>query len=179
MGLDMYLTRHTYVKNWDHMKPEERHTITINGPMANKIDTKKISHIVEDIGYWRNANAIHNWFVKNVQEGNDDYREYGVDESQLQELLDLVRRVLVASKLVNGKAATGYTIKDGVETPILEDGLIVKDITVAQELLPTEEGFFFGSTNYDQYYIQDLKDTEKILEDALQMGGEFYYQSSW
>jgi hypothetical protein len=30
--------------------------------------------------------------------------------------------------------------------------------------LPTAEGFFFGDTDYDEYYIQDLKDTIEIVE---------------
>ena len=29
MGLDMYLTRKTYVKQWSHQTPEERFEITI------------------------------------------------------------------------------------------------------------------------------------------------------
>jgi hypothetical protein len=27
MGLDMYLTKKTYVKQWDHQTPEERHEL--------------------------------------------------------------------------------------------------------------------------------------------------------
>ena len=26
----------------------------------------------EEVGYWRKANAIHGWFVRNVQNGKDD-----------------------------------------------------------------------------------------------------------
>ena len=37
-------------------------------------------------------------------------------------------------------------------------------------MLPTIEGFFFGSTNYDQWYIEKLKETveqvERILKDT-------------
>ncbi len=29
MGLDMYLSKKTYVKNWDFQKKSERHTVTI------------------------------------------------------------------------------------------------------------------------------------------------------
>ena len=38
--------------------------------------------------------------------------------------------------------------KQVIETPLL-----------AAKLLPTQSGFFFGSTDYDEWYIQDLKDT--------------------
>jgi hypothetical protein len=51
----------------------------------------------------------------------------------------------------------------------------------AEELLPTQDGFFFGDTEYDQWYYSDLTDTVEILENCLKMDDdwEFYYQSSW
>jgi hypothetical protein len=48
----------------------------------------------EQFAYWRKANAIHAWFVDNVQDGNDDQRDYKVSIEQLQELLDVVDEVL-------------------------------------------------------------------------------------
>jgi len=48
------------------------------------------------------------------------------------------------------------------------------------QLLPTTEGFFFGGTDYDQYYLEDLEVTKKILEGVLRdQTGDFYYQASW
>ena len=39
---------------------------------------------------------------------------------------------------------------------------------------------FFGSIDYDEFYYQDLVDTKKILEEALENEeGEYEYQSSW
>ena len=64
MGLDMYLSKKTYVKRWDHNRPEEQHEVTVRlGGVARKdIDPKKISYIEEEVGYWRKANQIHKWF---------------------------------------------------------------------------------------------------------------------
>jgi len=82
--------------------------------------------------------------------------------------------------LVDGNVHNGTMYSKGKATKVIKKGKIIKDPTVAQELLPTTEGFFFGGTDYDQYYYQDLVDTKKILEDALkEEGGEFEYQSSW
>ena len=69
MGLDMYLSKRTYVKNWDFMKPEELHEVLVtkNGVEVG-IKPQRVSEIVEEVGYWRKANAIHDWFVKNVQD---------------------------------------------------------------------------------------------------------------
>ena len=39
--------------------------------------------------------------------------------------------------------------------------------TVASELLPTSEGFFFGSQEYDQYYFEDLKTTKTQIDKII------------
>lgn len=58
---------------------------------------------------------------------------------------------------------------------------VLADKSKAEELLPTQDGFFFGDTEYDQWYYSDLTDTVEILENCLKMDDdwEFYYQSSW
>ena len=177
----MYLYKKTYVKNWEFMKPEERYSIIIKkgGQAITNIDLTKISYIVEDAGYWRKANAIHQWFVDNVQDGEDDCKEYYVSEEKLRKLLDTVKKVLAASELVDGNVHNGTIYQDGKATPVIERGKIIKDPTVAQELLPTSDGFFFGGTDYDQYYFDDLESTRKILEEVLEQGGDIYYQASW
>ena len=69
MGLDMYLNKRQYVKNWEHMTPDEKHTITIKRA-GKKLNSKlPIRDVVYEAAYWRKANAIHNWFVQNVQNG--------------------------------------------------------------------------------------------------------------
>lgn len=53
----------------------------------------------------------------------------------------------------------------------------------APELMPTQSGFFFGPTDYDEYYFTDLDDTIAIITNALQDGrlqiADIYYRSSW
>ena len=50
----------------------------------------------------------------------------------------------------------------------------------AKNLLPNQEGFFFGSQDYDSYYFEDLEYTKKTLEKILKTPDENYtYQSSW
>lgn len=80
------------------------------------------------------------------------------------------------------KIANGYTFKNGIKSPILEEGQVIENPEVADSLLPTQSGFFFGSNDYDQYYYDDIKHTrdelERILSDS-NMEGDFYYHSSW
>lgn len=50
----------------------------------------------------------------------------------------------------------------------------------AEELLPTKSGFFFGSTGYDEYYFEDIKDTIEICKWALAQDFDYFeYHSSW
>lgn len=181
MGLDMYLTKKTYVKNWDHMKPEQLTNITVEGGRGANIQTERISEIVESVGYWRKANAIHIWFVENCQNGVDECQESYVGRDNLQELLRTVNEVLDNVKMGKGDVHTGTTYQAGTRTENYEEGKIVLNPDVCDELLPTSSGFFFGSTDYDEWYIKDLELTKQICEDALKEddGGDFYYQSSW
>ena len=73
----------------------------------------------------------------------------------------------------------GWTVENGEKKYNVEDGKLIEDSTVAQELLPCAEGFFFGSTDYDEGYYNDLVDTKKIIETALQSSDSHYYHSSW
>ena len=51
---------------------------------------------------------------------------------------------------------------------------------MAEELLPTGSGFFFGSTDYDEYYFGDLNDTVGIITRCLESKFDsFEYQASW
>ena len=60
---------------------------------------------------------------------------------------------------------------------------------LASELLPTTQGFFFGSQEYDEYYFMDIDYTIEILESALEdfkntdkrfdYDYAYYYNSSW
>ena len=58
---------------------------------------------------------------------------------------------------------------------------VLEDKELANELLPTGRGFFFGSVEYDEWYFDDLEYTvEKIDELMKNENYDFYkYQSSW
>lgn len=138
MGLDMYLEGVKYISAYEK----------IDGKFV-KTRKRQIVKTLEI--YWRKANAIHNWFVNNIQEGEDDCRYYELEEKQLIELRNICKKVL-------------------------------KDNSLKEELLPTQEGFFFGGTDYDEYYYNDLKETVKEIDRLLSMNDKydwFEYCSSW
>jgi hypothetical protein len=86
MGLDMYLNAKRYL--WD--ESDRQKAIGECFPEINV----KIKQVVAEAAYWRKANAIHGWFVDNVQNKNDDCGEYHVTRTQLKNLVDLCKEVL-------------------------------------------------------------------------------------
>lgn len=66
---------------------------------------------------------------------------------------------------------------DDGDTPVKKQDLVdllevcqevLANHNLAPELLPTSEGFFFGSQEYDEYYFGDLEDTVDILESVIE-----------
>lgn len=116
---------------------------------------------------WRKANAIHRWFVENIQEGDDDCKEYRVSVEDLCRLHDACVDVLESTELVEADIQNGYVLEDGKMVPIMEKGQRLADPSVAKEVLPTKEGFFFGQTDYDQWYWWDLQFTRDKIAKLL------------
>lgn len=161
MGLDMYLSKRNYVKNWDHTRPEERHDVSVNrnGVAVAHIKPERIKYVIEEVAYWRKANAIHNWFVKNCQGGVDECQESEVSRENLQDLLDIINEILALP------AGEGRD-------------------KLAGEKLPSVAGFFFGDTEIGDYYYEDLEFTQEVLTEILAEPESdtfdgFIYQSSW
>jgi hypothetical protein len=121
-----------------------------------------------EVGYWRKANAIHKWFVDNVQDEVDDCGRYEVSKEQLEELLDVCVKVRDCSKLVKGWVKNGERFENGQWLPCMEEGEYIENPDIAKALLPTQDGFFFGGTNYDQWYLEDVVYTIDIITKALE-----------
>jgi hypothetical protein len=96
MGLDMYLNAKRYI--W-YNEDDLADTVANVFP---EIKGRRVKEVIVEAMYWRKANAIHKWFVDNVQNGVDECEEHYVSREQLTELRDLVLEVLAtrdASKL--------------------------------------------------------------------------------
>ena len=173
MGLDMYLIRKKYVgAEYEHRNVKGTIYITI-GDKQLPVDFDRVRYIEESVGYWRKANAIHKWFVDNVQDGVDNCGNYYVSNEQLKELLDLCKKVKKIAK-----------VKDGEH----EEDRIIENAEEIEEILPTTDGFFFGSTTYDGWYMRDIDYTIDLLKRLLkeekelnELGfySDFEYSSSW
>lgn len=146
MGLDMYLNAKKYLSEYDIAVAEKRAAVSI---IFGGLDVQEIS--VRAM-YWRKANAIHNWFVENVQDGEDNCAPYYVSRENIEQLINDIATVLEN----RGKA---------------------------EKILPTGSGFFFGSTEYDSYYFEELERTLAellaLIINPLLDGFDFEYHSSW
>lgn len=150
---------------------------------------KKKKNLVADdelleVAYWRKANQIHNWFVKNVQNGLDDCGYYEVSITKLKELKEICDKILKEVMLTPGKITMYKTYDNDKEQWINKygNGMVIANKETCEELLPTTEGFFFGSTDYDSYYLNDIKDTSKMLDKIInetKEDEELEYHSSW
>lgn len=158
MGLDMSLFRKTYIP----APAGEDATVDIHIEHKTwlgkeyKKDFHHVEYIVEDVGYWRKANQIHNWFVEKCGDGIDECQVIPVTRENLEELLEICKKILKRGKCWKQYAST---------------------------FLPTRAGFFFGSTDYDEWYFEDIKNTVEILEKVLAVPEDdytsYYYQASW
>ena len=161
MGLDMYLYKKSFVKNFSFDNPEKQYKVEVSrgGVLRTDIKPHRITQVVEEVGYWRKFNALHSWFVNNCGGGIDECQAIDVSEDDLRNL----REVLVK--------------------------VVENDFKTAEDDLPPAQGFFFGSDVVDDYYkecvietintIQDILNENEDIKDAGFYGSDFYYRASW
>ena len=156
MGLDQYLYASKNVGNAEWRGDEENKQFSeiINAMNAHDmVDGEEIPNatVMLRVGYWRKANQVHGWFVKHVQFGNDDCREYDVSRAELQGLLTACQNVK-------------------------------QNPSMAEEVLPPSEGFFFGDNEIDEWYWHDIDYTIELVSRVLRTVSEDWnltYRASW
>lgn len=188
MGLDMYISAERYVSGYDHNSEERQKQYRVILEASGLEDVASNStpslRVSVTVAYWRKANAIHRWFVENVQNGEDDCGRYYVPRETLQELRDLCQKMLDTADVAGGQpVVNGFrSVGGGPLEPNIEEGRAALNGEELAEILPTQSGFFFGSTDYDQWYLQDIEDTVRQIDQVLSNlpdGVPLYYSSSW
>lgn len=105
-----------------------------------------------EVAYWRKANAIHGWII-NRTESVDDCTPINLYLQDLKDLRDTCQEVL--------------------DTHTQD---------VAYDLLPPASGFFFGTTDIDEWYWDNVQDTLTKLNAILEDADEdtcYEYRASW
>ena len=156
----MYLYKRTYVQNWEHNPPEQQHQIEVKKNGVVRNDIKP-----NRICYITEQVAY--WRKFNALHGwfvNECGG--GIDECQ------------------------NINVDEDKLVELLETLKKVSDnFTLAKELLPPVQGFFFGGDEIDEYYKEDVNSTIKIIEELLEeheqskehglYSGDFEYRASW
>jgi hypothetical protein len=170
MGLDMYLSKKTYVKQWSHNKPEDQYEVSVKrgGVTYPNIKPERVSYITEEIMYWRKANQIHGWFVNNCEER--------VPDVKYEKVLGILNKSETKTLQVVGgwKGGEQYMVDHEVYDATDE----------IMELLPPTQGFFFGSDSIDQWYKETIVETIATLKEELSVpnegyGSDYEYYASW
>lgn len=155
MGLDMYLSAKKFHSDAE-WRPEETRAefkrLKQASGVATVLDVQELPHIYLEV-------SVGYWRKQN------GIHRWFVDNCQGGE----------------DDCRTSYVSREQLQELKQLCQQIIDDPKDADDLLPTQSGFFFGSTEYDEWYFNGLKDTVEIVDRALAMPDEweFEYHSSW
>ena len=98
---------------------------------------KKDEKEAEEVAYWRKANQIRQWIVDNCGYNDDANCEFFP------------------------------MTKEQLEKLAEDCDKVIENRDMAPVLFPTSSGFFFGSTEYNEWYFDDLKETSRMVKEVL------------
>lgn len=97
----------------------------------------EIRNLSEEVCYWRKANQIRDWMVRHTDLDVNDNCEY------VEVTADILEK-------------------------LKEDcSAVLSDHSLADKIMPTSSGFFFGDTKYDNWYFEDLRFTVDKINSIL------------
>ena len=163
----MYLYRREYVGGWEWKtvetdgKEKALYDNIIEYLGVDSVEASPHAYIDVCVAYWRKANAVHGWFCA-LDGGRDECQDIRVPREKLVELREACESVLRVPANIGGR---------------LED-------TAAEVGLVPTPGFFFGSYELGDWYMNDLELTVQQI-DAILAGVkeddwvDFIYRASW
>ena len=191
MGLDMYLNATRSFSGYDYEGTERKKEFK---QLMNSVGSEHwadrqspYATVTFTVGYWRKMNAVHGWFARHCGEPDNDVSMYvsrdhlnKLKQDCAEALLKMPSKVPVSvGTLVSAKTNNPFeTIKDLImaETHSAE----FNDSNNNDPLRPTA-GFFFGSTEKDDWYYDGLRETINIVDKAISLPDEwrFRYEASY
>lgn len=154
MGLDMYLYKKTFLYTGEWVREDKRHAVVVTEG-GKPHPTIKPERIKEVV------EEVGYWRKANqIHKWFVDTVQGGQDDCKeytvdFEQLRDLLN--------------------------ICEE--VLEDRSKAEQLLPTGSGFFFGNTEYDDYYFEQVQNTYDILMSIMSAPDadleQYIYQSSW
>lgn len=160
MGLDMYLEVRKFVPAYNYKTIDGDYQREYNPEYKSMLAKAGLDVVTSDEGHGLTVSSTAIYWRKSNQIHNWFIQNCGGGVDECQPIY--VSREKLEELL--------HTVTDVIAT---------KDTS---ELEPTS-GFFFGSTEIDEWYWEDLKRTKKELKDVLKKteneNMSFIYQASW
>ena len=151
MGLDMNLYRRVRLDNNLELtgrRGKAVEDVVLNGQRDKNVGRATHYELTTAVCYWRKFNALHKYFADN----------FGGDEDNCVDMyleIDDIRKLLMTLRDLRKQ------IKQD------KDGNVI-NTDICKEMLPTQDGFFFGDTEYDKYYVMDIDDTIEMLSGVIE-----------
>jgi hypothetical protein len=155
MGLDMYLTASNSYFDSEIFGSDRRESYgnviqAVNGEgFIGGDNFTNYAEVSLSVAYWRKAHQIHQWFVDNVQNGEDNCAKYYVSRDKLEELL--------------------ATCEEVVTKRNPEEKLPITDSYFG----------FAGYNEWYWEQVNDTVRQVKRILDSVPENWEFEYQASW
>jgi len=152
MGLDSYLYKKNYIRTEDFYNEEFRNEVIVK--TGGEIDTKIKPKRIRYI-----VEEVAYWRKANqIHNWFVTNVQNGIDECQ-----------------------SSYVSREKLEELLDVCKKVTEDNSLAESLLPSASGFFFGGTDYDEWYFRDVANTIQFLEEILsdESADEFEYNASW
>lgn len=94
-----------------------------------------------EVHYWRKANSIHNWILKETGTPSD----FNAGDNGIELTKDMLIKFVEQAETV------------------LRD----KSDETSARLIPSCSGFFFGNTAYDEWYYKDIESTAEKFKQLI------------
>lgn len=125
----------------------------------------------EEVAYFRKVNCLVAWVEHNVREF-DNCEDVVLSKEDITNLRDDARKVveiLKNAKFYNQEYECGSSFDNKTNTRkvMIETKKVYKDIDDVLLILPTQEGFFYGDTDIDEYYFENIKRIVKEMNKIL------------
>ena len=127
-------------------------------PIKEGDDIVSFDSKTDEVAYWRKQNMLHHFILE--QTGADHNMNCTYVEVPYEVLYEFIGR---ANDILKARGSHRESL--------------------AEKLLPTHSGFFFGSTEYDKWYYESLKniraDFRSIIQTTDFVNQTLYYSCWW
>lgn len=117
-----------------------------------------------NVWFGRKENHIHQWVIDAYNAKEAQAHQWIIDAPRITDTN--LEHILIDPDQLLGDLET-----------------VIKNPELAPEIMPTSSGFFFGSTDYDKFYFEDVMALHKTLNAEKKQGyfnnHSFFYWSWW